>query len=243
VLDIFENVRVLAYADDLKLYMRVSSTDNCHLFQQDLYCLQGWSCEKKYDLNAGKCKAISFSRGSKPVMFQYVIGDSDLERVDVFNDLGDSRMSVWSPHQVVHLARIERIQHNFIRFALRGPGWTTQPLPPYESRCLLLRLEVLSNKRKIAATLFVRDILCRRIESTYLADLLRFESNPYPRRRNARLMGFYHRTKYGQNELVNKAILIFNEYCGWFGFRDDESRYVYRNGFSRVLSGERSHLL
>jgi hypothetical protein len=28
VLDIFENVRVLAYADDLKLYMRVSSTDD-----------------------------------------------------------------------------------------------------------------------------------------------------------------------------------------------------------------------
>jgi hypothetical protein len=32
VLGIFENVRVLAYADDLKLYMRVSSTDDCPLF-------------------------------------------------------------------------------------------------------------------------------------------------------------------------------------------------------------------
>jgi hypothetical protein len=37
VLDIFANVRVLAYADDLKLYMRVSSTDDCRLFQQDVY--------------------------------------------------------------------------------------------------------------------------------------------------------------------------------------------------------------
>jgi hypothetical protein len=36
VMDIFENVRVLAYADDLKLYMRVSSTDYCRLFQQNL---------------------------------------------------------------------------------------------------------------------------------------------------------------------------------------------------------------
>jgi hypothetical protein len=227
-------------------------------------------------------------------MFQYVIGDSDLERVDVINDLGvlvDSRMTfvnhiesivsksarmlgfikrisrefsdpytyktlyvafvrpgleyascVWSPHQEVHSARIERIQHNFIRFALRGLGWTAQPLPPYESRCLLLGLEVLSDRRKIAAALFVRDILCRRIESAYLADLLRFESNPYPRRRNARLMDSYHRTNYGQNEPVNKAILIFNEYCSLFGFRDDESRYVFRNSFSRALSGGRSHL-
>jgi hypothetical protein len=68
---------------------------------------------------------------------------------------------VWSPHQEVHSARIERIQHNFVRFALRGLSWTAQPLPPYESRCLLLGLEVLSDRKKIAAALFVRDILCR----------------------------------------------------------------------------------
>jgi hypothetical protein len=111
------------------------------------------------------------------VKFQYDIGDSDLERVDVIDDLGvlvDCRMPfvdhigsivsksarilgfikrisrdfsdpytyktlyvafvrpgleyascVWSPHQEVHSARIERIQHNFIRFALRGLGRTT----------------------------------------------------------------------------------------------------------------------
>jgi hypothetical protein len=32
VLDIFENVGVLAYADDLKLYIRVGITDDCRLF-------------------------------------------------------------------------------------------------------------------------------------------------------------------------------------------------------------------
>jgi hypothetical protein len=62
VLGIFENDRVLAYADYLKLYKRVKSTDECHLFQQDLDRLQGWCREKKYDLNAVKF----FSRGSKP---------------------------------------------------------------------------------------------------------------------------------------------------------------------------------
>jgi hypothetical protein len=96
LLDIFENVRFLAYADDLKLYMRVSSTDDCRLFQQDLYRLQGWCRQKKYDLNDGKCKSISFTRGSIQLMFQYVIGDSDIERVDVINDLGvlvDNRMT------------------------------------------------------------------------------------------------------------------------------------------------------
>jgi hypothetical protein len=75
---------------------KTQPTDDCRLFQQDLDRLQGWSCEKKYDLNAGKCKSFLYSRGSKPVIFQYVIGDSDLERVDVINDLGvlvDSRMT------------------------------------------------------------------------------------------------------------------------------------------------------
>jgi hypothetical protein len=68
---------------------------------------------------------------------------------------------------------IERIQHNFIISTLRGLGWTVQPLPLYDSRCLWLRLEVLSDRRKIASALLVRDILCRRIESAYLADLIR----------------------------------------------------------------------
>jgi hypothetical protein len=58
------------------------------LFQQDLDRLQGWCLEKKYDLNAGKNKSILFSRGSKPVMFQYVIDDSDLEHIYEINDIG-----------------------------------------------------------------------------------------------------------------------------------------------------------
>jgi hypothetical protein len=60
--------------------------------------------EKNNDLNAGKCKSISFSRGSKPVMFQDVIGDSLLERIDVINDLGvlvDNRMTF-----VVHIESV-----------------------------------------------------------------------------------------------------------------------------------------
>jgi hypothetical protein len=41
---------------------------------------------------------------------------------------------VWLPHQEVHSARIECIQHKFIILALRGLDWTAQPLPPFESR-------------------------------------------------------------------------------------------------------------
>jgi hypothetical protein len=47
-----------------------------------------------------------------------------------------------------------------------------------------------SSRRVIVAAFSTRDILCR-IKFAYLANL-HFESNPYPRRRNARLMDFYH---------------------------------------------------
>jgi hypothetical protein len=51
-------------------------------------------------------------------------------------------------------------------------------------------------------------------------------------------MDFDHSTNYGENEPIGKAILIFNEYCDFFGFRDDESQYVFRNGSSHALSRE-----
>jgi hypothetical protein len=54
--------------------------------------------------------------------------------------------------------------------------------------------------------LFVRDILCGRIEFADLAGLLRL-----------------FRTNYDQNELVNKTSLIFNEYCDLFSFRAKEA--------------------
>jgi hypothetical protein len=44
----------------------------------------------------GNASPSRFPVVSKPVMFQFVIGDSDLERVDVINDLGvlvDSKMT------------------------------------------------------------------------------------------------------------------------------------------------------
>jgi hypothetical protein len=53
-------------------------------------------------------------------------------------------------------------------------------------------------------------------------------------------MNFHHCKNYGQKEPVNKAILIFNQNYDLCGFRDEETRYVFLNGFSQALSEERS---
>jgi hypothetical protein len=57
----------------------------------------------------------------------------------------------------------------------------------------LLGLEVLSDRRELADALFVRDILFGRIESAYL---------------------LYHRTNFGQDEPVNKAIFLMHIVTG-----------------------------
>jgi hypothetical protein len=61
-------------------------------------------------------------------------------------------------------------------------------------------LEPLADRRKVTGALFVRDVLCDRIDSVVLASLLRFKGNSYSRRRNARLITFFHRTNYGKFE-------------------------------------------
>jgi hypothetical protein len=50
--------------------------------------------------------------------------------------------------------KLSTIQHKFRRFAPRGLGWTSQPMSTYKSRYLLLGLEVLNDRRKVAAALF-----------------------------------------------------------------------------------------
>jgi hypothetical protein len=40
-------------------------------------------------------------------------------------------VSVWSKHQEIHSAKVERIQHSFVRFALRGLGQLDQLAPAW----------------------------------------------------------------------------------------------------------------
>jgi hypothetical protein len=139
--------------------------------------------------------------------------------------------SVWSPHQACHSERIERIQHIFVRFALRMLHWTADPLPAYDSRCALLGLESLKDRRTVTSARLISDLLCDKTDSLQLRSKLRLESNLYARRRNAKLLPYFHRTNnnYGRFELLNNAIMNFNRFCDLFGFCTDESRDVFRD--------------
>jgi hypothetical protein len=70
---------------------------------------------------------------------------------------------VWSPLYDVRVHKGERVQRRFVRNTLRDLWWTDiYDFPPYEHRCVLLRLDTLVKRRSI---MFKLDILSGRINS------------------------------------------------------------------------------
>jgi hypothetical protein len=73
----------------------------------------------------------------------------------------------------VRVDRVERVQRWFIRYALRGLGWTDMHvLPPYEDRCTLLHLDTLTKWRSIACVMFIFDVLNGIVNSSNLLSVL-----------------------------------------------------------------------
>jgi hypothetical protein len=134
---------------------------------------------------------------------------------------------IWPAHQACHFERIERIQHIFLRFSLRRLRWTTNSSPVYDSRCALLGLESIADRRTVASALLIRDLLCGRIDYPHLTSKLRCEQPPHSRRRHAKLVSFFDHTNFGRFELLNNAIINFDRYCDLFGFRNEESIEMY----------------
>jgi hypothetical protein len=79
---IFNYVRVLFYADDMKLFPPVSG------FQSDLNKLSEWCERNSLFFNVDKCKTLTFSRTLYPVEFAYMLAGTVLDRVSSINDLG-----------------------------------------------------------------------------------------------------------------------------------------------------------
>ena len=80
--------RVLLYADDAKVYRKVTCRNDAQLLQQDLQKLVQWSKTWKLDLNASKCKSFTMTLKTKPLTTNYIIGATTLEHVDKIRDLG-----------------------------------------------------------------------------------------------------------------------------------------------------------
>lgn len=97
--DVFMNFihsKCLIYADDTKIFMKISSVSDCLLLQSDLSRLVDYCVDNSLFLNTKKCHVISFCRKPKPIIFDYKFNDSIISRVSVIRDLGvylDSKLT------------------------------------------------------------------------------------------------------------------------------------------------------
>lgn len=86
----------LFFADDMKLYRKIRSMEDCLALQRDLDRLSEW-CERNFlELNICKCQYIIFSHKRYITDFVYRIGNVNLTRVTQIKDLGvifDSALS------------------------------------------------------------------------------------------------------------------------------------------------------
>jgi hypothetical protein len=125
--------------------------------------------------------------------------------------------------------KVERVQRRFIRYALRGLGWTnTYDLPPYEHRCALLCLDTVVKRCSIACIMFIFDILSGRMNSLNLLSALDLNTSRYRTRGSEFLRIGFHRTNYGVHEPMSAAMREFNEVIGLFDFILTRNQFVNR---------------
>lgn len=78
----------LMYADDLKIYRIISSLIDCAALQQDIDNVANWCVTNGMEMNALKCKVISFAKTRTQLNYSYGVNGLKLDRVTSINDLG-----------------------------------------------------------------------------------------------------------------------------------------------------------
>jgi hypothetical protein len=121
------------------------------------------------------------------------------------------------------------VQRRFIRYALRGLGWTDMhDLPPYEDRCALLHLDTLAKRRSVACVMFIFDVLSGRVNSPGLLFVLNLIAPRYSTRGTEFLRIDFLRTNYGVHEPMSSAMRQFNEVIGLFDFGLTRDQFLNR---------------
>lgn len=89
--DLFNNLnfcQCLIYADDVKMFCKISSLDEMTRFQRDLNKFSAWCINNRLNLNVNKCKHVSFYRGRIRYISHYHLLNVRLETLNEIRDLG-----------------------------------------------------------------------------------------------------------------------------------------------------------
>lgn len=107
----------LAYADDIKIYRTIKSTDDCQALQADLNTIHTWCEYNLMSLSINKCQYITFTKKKTIICHDYKIDRISLETVSAIRDLGvtlDSELSFRHHYEQI-IARAMRMLGFIIR--------------------------------------------------------------------------------------------------------------------------------
>lgn len=82
------HARFLMYADDTKVYMRVTNEADCMNLQSDLDRLVKYYADNRITVNLSKCSIVSFTRKKNPIQHDYTLNNDKVIRANSIRDLG-----------------------------------------------------------------------------------------------------------------------------------------------------------
>lgn len=108
----------LLYADDLKIFCRITSIEDCLIMQHTLDLINNWCVKNKLLLNPLKCNVLSITTKKTTIKYDYTLENSVLSRPDTFTDLGvvfDEKLSFTH-----HINRIIEKSYKSLGFLIRN---------------------------------------------------------------------------------------------------------------------------
>jgi Reverse transcriptase (RNA-dependent DNA polymerase) len=127
----FSHSSFLLFADDTKIFKKISSVDDCLMLQHDLDKFSNYCSSNQLFLNISKCSHISFSRLRSPIVFTYSIDNLPIIKVNTVRDLGvifDTKLSFNT-----HIELIARRAYRNLGFIMR----VSKPFKSHDTLILL----------------------------------------------------------------------------------------------------------
>ena len=82
--------QILLFADDIKIFLPIDSSQSCALLQSEINAINNWCTELKLYLNFNKCSIMSITKKSVVTNYNYKINNSNLKKVLSITDLSIS---------------------------------------------------------------------------------------------------------------------------------------------------------
>jgi hypothetical protein len=145
---VVRNCECSVFADDLKIFKKISDLDDSLVLQNNLNKVIKWCKVNGMSLNASKCSMISFFKSKTSFVFNYEIGCDMLERKSLIRDLGvifDEKLSFKA-----HIDKIVGSNYSVLGFVKRRAKIFNDPHITKTIYCALVHTQsVKSRKLKV----------------------------------------------------------------------------------------------